>query len=156
MLKIFKKITIQHVTYIVTIVGVVIAVLNFYHIKKIESARLIIEFDNHFINNKKNFEIMDKIDERKYPILKLNGGTILSGDLERYLGEFELMNNFYDNRLISEEMLYDSYSYYIEEAYKNKEIIDYIKQIRLAEKSPDLYLGFEQLAKKFLATEKSH
>lgn len=151
----FKTPKLQTLTHIVAIVGVIIAVLNFWHLKKIESARLVIEFDKSLKSGPTYSKILDTIADEK-PLLRENGGKFSVADIDRYLGELELINNFYDHGLISEEMLYDIFSYDIEKAYCNQEIQQYLHKVRTAEKQPDLFLGFEQLSKKLLALDKEN
>lgn len=148
-----KTPTLQNIAHIVTIVGVILAVLNFWHLKKIESAKLLIEFDKQLRNGPTYSKILDVIADGK-PLFRENGGKFSVADVDRYLGELELLNNFYDNKLISEEMLYDTFSYDIEKAYCNEEIKQYLKDLRKTENQPDLFMGFEELSKKFLAMDK--
>ena len=145
--------TLQNIAHVVTIIGIILAVLNFWYLRKIESAKLLIEFDKQLRNGPTNSRILDVIADSK-PLLKEHGGRFSVADVDRYLAELELLNNFYDHNLISEEMLYDTFSYDIEKAYCHKEIQQYLKNVRISENDPDIFLGFEELSKRFLAMGK--
>jgi hypothetical protein len=60
---------------------------------------------------------------------------------------FELLDNAYEHHLISQDMVYDGFSYDLEKAYENKEIQEFIRSVRQQEHEATDYDGFEALAK---------
>jgi len=151
--EILKVIKLQNIMHIVTIFGVIFGLVQFKHVKEIESARLIVEFNNQLRNNDHNYsKIIDAIGNND-PLLKPMG-KFTEGQIDNYLVEWELINNFYDHSLISQETLYDAFAYDIEKAYCNREIRQYMAKVRRNENNADMYGGFEEISKKFLAIDK--
>jgi hypothetical protein len=152
-IEILRNIRLQDITHIVAIVGVILGLIQFKHVKEIESARLIVDFNNQLRNNDHNYsKIIDAIGNND-PLLKPQG-KFTEVQIDNYLVEWELINNFYAHGLVSEETLYDAFAYDIEKAYCNKEIRQYIVKVKKDEKSSDMFGGFEEISKKFLSMDK--
>jgi hypothetical protein len=79
--------------------------------------------------------------------LKQKGGAFSDADLDDYLVMFELLDNAYKHHLITQDMVYDAFSYDLEKAYENKEIQEFIKSVGQQEHEVSDYEGFEALAK---------
>jgi Domain of unknown function (DUF4760) len=77
-------------------------------------------------------------------------------DVDDYLGFFELMASLINRSIIETDLINETFGVYIVDAYKNKGIFNYIKRLRGEEeyKDPEIYLGFEELAKKLIETKK--
>lgn len=86
----------------------------------------------------------------KTPIFKINGGNFDAYNVDDYLAFFEMLKNYWDDGIISEKYLYNMYSYYIIEAYRNKEIQNYIESFRKETNDTTYYKNFENLAIRFI------
>jgi hypothetical protein len=134
---------------IVALISVTISVRNSKSDEQRVSADFMLRFDE-LLDSGASAKLLGAIEESQ-PILKEHGGQFSELDVERLLGQFELLANACNHHLISEEMVYDAFSYYVEIAFKDKEITAYLADIRQEE--PDYYEGFDELAKRFMATE---
>lgn len=110
-------------------------------------------YDDFFIKNESNRQLIRDLGEGK-PLLKENGGKYDVYNFDDYLGYFEMIKNYLDEGLEPERDIYDTYSYYIVQAYQNKEIWGYVKSLRVETKDSTYYHGFEQLANRFINVDK--
>jgi hypothetical protein len=111
------------------------------------AADLLLRFDER-LSKEPYAKLASAIDSHKH-FLKENGGKFTDDDLEGYLNILDGMNDLYQRHLIPAELFYNGYSYQIEKASDNLEIQNYLKQIR--KDDPDLYSGFDHLAKEMKA-----
>ena len=65
-------------------------------------------------------------------------------DVDEYLGYFELLGGLVKRNTVTFEDVYDAFGYYIEAAWKNTSIQDYITELRKG--SSDIYEQFEYLS----------
>jgi hypothetical protein len=136
---------------IIAIVSVTISVRNFNRDEERVSADFMLRF-NELLDGGVSAKLLGALEENEnQPVLKERGGQFSELDVERLLGQFELLATACDHHLISEDMAYDAFSYYVETAFKNKEITAFLADIRKEE--PGYYEGFDQLAKRFIARE---
>lgn len=84
------------------------------------------------------------------PIFTENGGPYDAFDVDDYLAHFEILKNYMDEGIFSEKKVYTTYSYYIVQAYQNKEVWDYVLWLRNETKDSSYYRNFELLANKFI------
>jgi len=153
-LNLLKKISLQDLANIVLICGVILALIQFRHSSKIESAKLMIDFNDQLRNNQNNYtEFLDAVDNGK-PLMKPKG-KFSDVQIDNFLVEWELLNEMRENKLISEEMLSDAFSYEVEATWCNKDIQKFITAARKEDNSPDLYVGVEELANYFLKQDKT-
>jgi len=129
--------------------GVIFATVQIRDLRNSQSTQLMLEF-NKDLNSDINASLITAIEENK-PILKENGGEFTPTDIDRYLGAYELLNNVSEAGLISDDMLYNAFSYDIIKTYQNKEIQDYLSKIRQEDSS--FFRGFELLAKDLIKAE---
>jgi len=64
-----------------------------------------------------------------------------------YLGQYETLDDLYRNGLIACPMMYNEFSYDLENAYKNKDVIAEIAEER--KDDPSLWARFLDLGKQF-------
>src|SRR3989344_4438892 len=150
MFKRLKQLTLRDWTNIVTILGIIIAVISlivsvytFRQQKGIDSARLMLDF-NKELSSDRNSQIITAIENRQ-PVFRENGGLFTSTEIDNYLGIYELMNNVHEAHLITDDMLYNTFSYIFVKTYQNKEITKYLEQVRKDDQT--LFYGSENLAK---------
>jgi len=139
-------------TVIAMLIGGGFALYQFHVSNQIESARLMIDFNNQLRNGEHSYSKLIAAIGNNKPIIEPNG-EYTEIDIDNYLVMWELLNNIYENRLITEDMLYDAFSYDIEKTYCNKEIQQYISRTR--KEGEDLYMGFRDLANNILKADKT-
>lgn len=115
----------QHITNIVLIIGVIIALVQLNTSKNIESAKLMIDFNNQLRNNQNNYKNIIASIYAEAPLIKPKG-KYTEIDIDSFLLEWELLNQLRENRLISEDMAYDAFSYDVVSTWHNKEIKQYV------------------------------
>ena len=137
----------SHILRIIEIIaivgGVYFAGMQIRDVRNMQSAQMMLEFNND-LNNQINAQIITTIEDDQ-PIFLKNGGKFTSTDIDKYLTNYELLNNIYEAGLITDDMLYNAFSYDVVKTYKNKEIKDYLFEIRKKDKL--FFAGFERLAK---------
>ena len=97
-----------------------------------------------------NKKIMDELDsDPTTPILKRSkgGGRFTLTQIEWYLDTYEMLDDFYQNGLITCRMMYNEFSYDIEKAYKNKDVMTVVAEDR--KDDPTSWQGFLDIGKQF-------
>lgn len=95
-------------------------------------------------------ELSDALDsDPAAPILKKQkaGGRFTVHQLDWYLAEYETLDDLYQSDLITCRMIYNEFSYDLEKAYKNKDVMAEVVKERKGDTS--LWQGFLKLGKKF-------
>ena len=128
--------------------GVVFAAMQIRDVRNMQSAQLMLEFDRD-LNTSPDAQIITAIEDGQ-PLLKSNKGNFTTTDIDKYLSIFELLNNTHEAGLITDDMLYNAFSYDIEKTYKNKEIEDYVAGLRKEDSL--IFNGFDTLAKSIMLT----
>ncbi len=141
------------------LIGILIVVLFFLSdinkIRKTNSAELLYNMTNtFFVTDTISKGIIKALGDQS-PVLQENGGKFDYYDVDNYLAHFELLKNYLDEGIISEKNIYTMYSYYIVQAYKNKEIWEYVKYWREYDKDSTYYANVEFLAKRFIEASKN-
>jgi hypothetical protein len=85
-----------------------------------------IALTSQFFNNA-DTKIITAI-ENGNPILTENRGQFLDAQLDNYLGNFDTIQDSYDNGLLSQDDLCDSFSYYIGITNQDTEVQNYIAE----------------------------
>ncbi len=148
-----KGVTLQDITNMILIAGVFVALWQLKYSTTIDSARLMIDFNNQLRNCEHNYcKILNAIDN-DLPLLKPKG-EFNDIDIDNFLVEWELLNQLREKRLISDDMSYDAFSYEVERTWRNKEIQNYIAQNRQKDKDPSLYVGVQELAQYYSKFDK--
>ncbi|MDD5251463.1 MAG: hypothetical protein PHT12_02410 [Patescibacteria group bacterium] len=125
--------------------GVVFAGVQLNHVRLMQSAQLMLSF-NEDLNSEKNSKIIYAVEEG-LPVFQENGGQFNANDVDKYLSVYELLNNARDAGLITDDMMYNAFSFSLMKTHQNKEIEDYIIQQRMKYGEPLLFDGYERLAK---------
>ena len=85
--------------------------------------------------------------ESKKPILESKSGNCSYQDVEDYIGYFESLYGLMEAKILNVKMTDDNFGNYVEEAYKNEEIKDYIAELRRELNEEELYIGVDKWAK---------
>ncbi len=118
--------------------------------RKSEFSRIV---NNDFFQNATDTLVLRLIDDHK-TILKRNGGLADEYDMDEYLGSFENIKNYLDAGTLNQRDVYNNYVHYIEAAYTDTEVINYIHAIRKINKDSAYYSNFERLAEKMFEIDK--
>jgi hypothetical protein len=95
-----------------------------------------------------NRDLVDALDsEPTTPILRKSGGRFTVERLGDYLGEYETLDDFYRDGLITCRMMYTEFSYDLEKAYQNKDVMAEVAEER--KNDPTVWQGFLDLGGKF-------
>lgn len=124
--------------------------------QKQSKGNLLFNLNEAFFSKRENREIIKSVEEKQdifgaRPSRKFIE-IIDEYDLDYYLGYFELMSNFEEFKILDLEYIDSIFGHYIENAYKNQEIKNYIEELR--KKYDKEYFGsFEILAQKIIKKE---
>lgn len=127
-----------------TIILVVMTYVLIRDAKEQASSSNFLSINNQMFSSE-NTKIIGAIDSQK-PILIENKGKSSEYDLQNYLGVLDSLNQAYDRGRILPDDFCEQYSYYIIDAYENKEIQTYLKKIRQNDHDY-FYQGFDDLYK---------
>ena len=108
------------------LIGIFILLFRFLadvnKIEKVNEAGFFYKMQNDFfILDSNNRGLIRALGENQ-PILKQNGGKYDEYIIDDYLSHFDLLKVFLDEGLVPEKEIYETYNYYIVQAYQNKEI----------------------------------
>lgn len=115
----------------------------------VNSATFVLKISDE-LNKSKYDKIMKAIDEHQsnYPI---SHKGLSDTQIDEYIGNFETMGNLAHENIISKRMAYNELGYEMEKAWCNKDVQNYIRSAREADKNTSgpnaFYIGFEELAK---------
>lgn len=141
---------ILHFTEVLASVGATIfAGFQLRALRLQNSADLSLRLDQE-LNTRINQNLEDALDsDPTTPILKRpkGGGKFTVVQLDNYLSEYETLADLYQNDLITCRMIYNEFSYDLETAYKNKDVMAEVAEER--QEDPTIWQGFLYLGKKF-------
>ncbi len=140
-------------TALATVILFCVAWKQLEKISKQTRADFLFRFDREFFGNKKNQKIIRSIEEKE-KLLKQNGGKFDEYDLDDYLGYFNMMKKFVDEKLINFKFIDDSFGHYIVRAWENEEIKIYIRGLRVESNDYRYYESFEIIAKRIINKER--
>jgi len=87
-------------------------------------------------------------------ILKKRGGKFTEDDLDKFLGDLELLGEACDKKVIDEDMAYDAFSHEVTKVVQNPEIAAYLTTIR--REDPTFFRGIDDLKNSFDDYERRH
>jgi len=120
------KDTLQILANLAVLSGVIFAMIQISDYRVKSSAELVLRF-GEYLDEDPYLSISQVLDTSNVSTKILQpAGRFSSGEIERYLGTFETLGDLYHNGLITYEMLDVNYSYYIQKAYSNEEIRNYV------------------------------
>lgn len=114
-------------TLIVAVVGFAVIWYELKLVKDIAKSQNNISLTQMFFHDQTNRGIIDAIYDNK-PILKKSGGEHTSSDLDNYLSDLDMVDEVYDEELLSESELCTSFSDTIQRTASNQEVKDYLKE----------------------------
>lgn len=141
--------TLRCIEVVAIVAGVIYAGMQLSDVRNMQSAQLMLTF-NDDLSTATNAGITTAIEDGK-PLFIGNGGQYATTSIDLYLGDYELLNNVFQAGLISNDMLYNGFSYDIVKTYQNPEIRNYLADIQKGD--PTLFSGFEQLAQSLQAIQ---
>jgi hypothetical protein len=131
-----KRDTLERVAFFVAIVGFPLLLIStgavlyqFVEVRHIASSQNHIQLSILFFRNA-NTEIIDAIEisaiDGKTQILQDHGGKYTNTRLDNYLGDFDIVDQVYRERLLTEDEMCRTFSYYVIATLKNEEIKRYM------------------------------
>lgn len=136
---------------LVVAIGTLVMAYFIYRQTKIASRTTMGDFTlrlhNEFFMRSKNAEIIRTIEEGS-ALRRVNGGRFDDEDLDDFLGIIELLNIYIEMKLLEEKIVDEMFGYYIVKTYYNKEIQEYIREVR-RNLGNEYYRGVVNLAQKF-------
>ena len=93
---------------------------------------------------------MRKAIESKKPIFESRGGKCTEQDVEDYTGYLEMLYEFMESGILDVKITNDNFGGFAVDAWGNKEIQDYINNLRREMGNQELYQGFEKWAREKL------
>lgn len=136
------------VTTLTAIVGVYFGLQSLSESAKANQGNIILTLNRDFFFDARLLKVRQAI-ENNESILIQNSGKLTDQDLDDYLGMFEIMDDLKSRKIIDSDLLKNNFCFYIKGAYNNKEIKEYIIDIRKQNNNQDIYNGTEKLAKDF-------
>jgi hypothetical protein len=85
--------------------------------------------------------------ESKKPILEAHKGKFSEQELEDFIGYLDMIEGFVERKIVDCDLVEDNFGAYAEEAYSNKEIRQYITDLRRELNNEKQYDGFAKMAK---------
>jgi hypothetical protein len=102
------------------------------------------------LDSRENERLEDALDsDPATPILRGHGGRFTVDQIDGYLGEYETLDDLYKSGLITCRMMYNEFSYDIETAYKNRDVMAQVATEQKEENDPTVWEGFLDLGRQF-------
>jgi hypothetical protein len=139
--------------FIATVALGVIAYIQLKALREQANADFLLKFNRDFFDNEINKEIIPAIEENK-KLLEKTGGEFTEYQLDDCLGYYELMSQYEKKGIVDFELIDEMFGHYIFLAYQNKEIKEYIEELRKNTKDPRYYKPFEDLAIRIIDKER--
>jgi hypothetical protein len=139
--------------FLATVALAFIAYIQLKALREQANADFLLKFNRDFFNNEVTRKIIPLIEENR-PILKRNSGIFSEYDLDDYLGYYELMSWYEEKGIIDFDLIDETFGHYISLAWQNKEIKEYIDELRETTKDQRYYKPFETLANRIIEIEK--
>ena len=84
--------------------------------------------------------------EQKKPILSVNGGLCEDQDIDDYIGLLDMVAGFVSKKILDRDLAEDNFQEYAEDALKNKEVDEFINDVRRERNDNSLYERFVKFA----------
>lgn len=114
--------------------------------RRASQGTILLEANRDFFFSDRMYRVRKAIESKK-PILKSNGGQFTEQDLEDYIGYFEMLYGFTEQKILNLQLAEDNFGAYVEEAWVNKEVREYIGELRRTYNDEDIYIGSETWGK---------
>jgi hypothetical protein len=115
--------------------------------KRASWGTIILTANRDFFFNDRMYKVR-KVIESKKPIFREKGGTLTEQDIDDYIGFFDMLYGFTEQKILDFKIMDNNFGIFVDEAYDNKEIRRYISDLRKEYPEEDIYIGFENWAKK--------
>ncbi len=149
-----KSLRLQDWANLIIIIGLPLMVFTLYENSLSQTANFVLEFNKELRNNQPSFSKLIYAIDYKRPLLSPKG-DFTTEDLDNFLVTWEILNSIYSNTHFGRYMIYDAFSYDVENAYCYPEIREYIKSAKQDAKDPEVYRGFEDLAEHFIKIDRT-
>jgi hypothetical protein len=149
----FKSEIINAGLFIATVALAIIAYSQLNALREQANADFLLKFNRDFFDNETNKKIIPAIEENEN-LLEKTGGEFTEYQIDDYLGYYELMSWYEKKGIIDFELIDETFGHYISLAWQNKEIKEYIQELRKETKDPRYYKPFEDLANRVIEKEK--
>ena len=117
-------------------------------LRKQSQGSFIMDLNRDFFFDDRLYKVRKAVEQDR-PLFLVNGGEFSIQDIDDYIGMFETMSGFIERDIIDSDLIDENFGYYIDDAFDNKEIQNYIVELRKIPGNEELYTGFEKLAKSF-------
>jgi len=117
-----------------------------FQTERASQGAIILQANRDLFFHERMYKVRKAIESKK-PIFESKGGQCSDQDVEDYIGYFDTLYEFMESNILNVKMTNDNFGYYVEEAYKNEEIKNYITALRRELDDEELYSGFENWAK---------
>src|SRR5215510_11787420 len=97
--------------------------------RRASQGTLIAQLNKDIFFDGRMYKIRKAIEAKK-PLLKSHKGEFTEEDVEDYIGTFDMVYGFVERGILDCDLADDNFGAYVEEAYTNKEIRDYISDLR--------------------------
>lgn len=141
--------TFRAIEIVVLVGGLYLTLVQLSDLRKVNSGQIALDITRDIYSDDRyprNPQLI-KLIQRGQPILIEGGGTVEEEDLDNLLGEWDLIARFNQLGILSDDLVYQQFSFDIVKAYQNPEIKDYISRIRAKYNDDLMYADFEWLAK---------
>ena len=115
--------------------------------RRASQGTLILTANRDFFFNDRMYKVRKTIESRN-PIFKEKGGILTEQDVDDYIGFFDMLYGFTEQNILDFKIMDDNFGIFVDEAYHNKEILNYISYLRKEYSEEDMFSGFEEWAKK--------
>jgi hypothetical protein len=107
---------------------------------------LLVQLNRDVFRDQRMYGIRKAIESKK-PILEAHKGKFSEQELEDFIGYLDMIQGFVDKKILDCDLVEDNFAGYADEAYSNKEIREYLADLRREMNDEKQYDGFEKLAK---------
>lgn len=114
--------------------------------RKASWGTIMLQANRDFFFDVRLYKVRKAIESEK-PILERMNGECTPQDVEDYIGYLDMLYAFTEQGILDFKIADDNFSGYVEEAYINKEIREYLIELRREMNDEELYLGFEKWGK---------
>jgi hypothetical protein len=114
--------------------------------RKASYGTIILQANRDLFFNDRMYKVRKAIESKK-PVFESKGGKCTEQDVEDYIGYFETLYGFMEHGILDIKITDDNFGGYVEEAYINKEIREYISELRREMNNEEMYKGFEKWGK---------
>jgi hypothetical protein len=127
-------------------IGLIFTAVQLHDNRTAESAVVGLQFEDKF-NKSSAMRIVAAIEaDPPKSILKEHGGLSDAAALDDFIGDYDTLYYMHKEKLINDEMVYNIFCSYIEDAYANAEIKAHLRDERTAANDPELDAGFDRMA----------